>query len=517
MVRQLGELDVPTKTHPRPGPAEGCKRRHFTYLKGRHATTPPRSPDARGVGVAECDVSALARKKYGSQSEKIQFATRTNTVRDPNKYRSWQDPSMSGQYLPVRERRALARAELLMADAPVILLEGPRAVGKSTLLREVARLRGGEIIDLDDPAIQEAVRADPARAIAGQGLVCVDEYQKALIILEAIKAELNKGADPGRFVLTGSTRQDALPPAAQALTERLTTLAVYPPPQGEQAGVREDFLEVALREPGAVVTQARSGTTVEDYIGRICRGGFPLALGATTDTARRRWLRDYVTLTLERDVLELSNLRQGDKLSDLLGRLAGQTAQVLNIDKAAEAVKLHPVTAESYVSLLEKVFLLYRLRSWGKTLIARTVAKPKLHVLDSGVAAMLLRLTPEKLATLDATASSEFGHLVETFAVGELRKQASWLDGIAGLGHWRTYEGAEVDHVIEREDGGILGIEIKKGGRVSSEDLRGLQALRDAVGDRFVGGFALYLGERSYTYEDRIHVVPLDRLWAPVS
>ena len=107
-------------------------------------------------------------------------------------------------------------------------------MGKSTLLREVARLRGGEIIDLDDPAIQEAVRADPARAIAGQGLVCVDEYQKALIILEAIKAELNKGADPGRFVLTGSTRQDALPPAAQALTERLTTLAVYPPPRGSR-------------------------------------------------------------------------------------------------------------------------------------------------------------------------------------------------------------------------------------------------------------------------------------------
>jgi len=135
-----------------------------------------------------------------------------------------------------------------------------------------------------------------------------------------------------------------------------------------------------------------------------------------------------------------------------------------------------------------------------------------LHVLDSEVAAMLLRVTPENLATLDATASSEFGHLVETFAVGELRKQASWLDGIAGLGHWRTYEGAEVHQVIERENGGILGFEIKKGGRVPGENLRGLQALRDAVGDRFIGGFALYLGERSYTYEDRIHVVPLDRL-----
>ena len=279
----------------------------------------------------------------------------------------------------------------------------------------------------------------------------------------------------------------------------------------------ENFLEVALAEPNAVVTTDLSSTTLDDYVGRICRGGFPLALGSASDAARRRWIRDYINLTLERDVRELSNLRQGAKLSSLLGRLAGQTAQVLNVDNAATAVRLHPVTAESYLSLLEKVFLLYRLESWGKTLIARSVAKPKLHVLDSGVAAVLLRLTPEKLASLNATASSEFGHLVETFAVGELRKQASWVDGIAGFGHWRTYEGAEVDLVVERDDGGIVGFEIKKGSRVPGDELKGLRALRDAVGDNFVGGFAMYLGERSYTYEDRIHVVPLDMLWKPLS
>jgi predicted AAA+ superfamily ATPase len=420
---------------------------------------------------------------------------------------------MTGQYLPMRERRALSHIELLMQDSPVVLLEGPRSVGKSTLLRQVALSRSGDVVDLDDPSIQEAVRADPSRAVAGRQLVCIDEYQKAPMVLEAIKTELNKGAVPGSFVLTGSARHDSLPPAAQALTGRLTTLPVYPLSQGEQGGTHENFLEVALTEPSAVVTANLSSTTLEDYVGRICRGGFPLALGSTSDAARRRWLRDYIKLTLERDVRELSNLRQGAKLSDLLGRLAGQTAQVLNIDKAAVAVKLHPVTAESYLSLLEKVFLLYRLGSWGKTLIARSVAKPKLHVLDSGVAAVLLRLTPEKLASLDATASSEFGHLVETFAVGELRKQASWLDGVAGIGHWRSYEGAEVDLVVERDDGGIVGFEIKKGSRVPGDELKGLRALRDAVGNNFVGGFAMHLGERSYTYEDRIHVAPLDMLW----
>lgn len=403
-----------------------------------------------------------------------------------------------------------------MADAPVVLLEGPRSVGKSTLLNQVAAGHGGRLIDLDEPATRDAVLADPELAVAGEGPVCLDEYQKAPGVLDAIKAELNKRTAPGRFVLAGSTRHDALPAAAQSLTGRMTSLTVFPLSQGEQSGVHEDFLEAAIAKPLSVLTGKLSQTTRSEYVDRICRGGFPLALAASTEAARRRWIRDYVRLTLERDVRELSNLRQGDKLSVLLDRLAGQTAQVLNVAKVAGDVGLTAMTAESYVSLLEKVFLIYRLEAWGATLISRTRLKPKLHLLDSGVAATLMRLTPDRLATFDPTASKELGHLVETFAVGELAKQASWIEGVAGVGHWRHHDGAEVDFIVERDDGRVLGIEVKAGGRLSGGDLKGLIKLRDKLGDRFLGGIALYMGQRSYSYEDRIHVVPLDRLWTPV-
>lgn len=109
-------------------------------------------------------------------------------------------------------RRVLAVAMERMADDPVLLLEGPRSVGKSTLLREIADLRGARILDLDDVATRDAVAADPGTMIAGDQPVCIDEYQKAPVVLDAIKAELNRGATPGRFVLTGSTRHDSLPP-----------------------------------------------------------------------------------------------------------------------------------------------------------------------------------------------------------------------------------------------------------------------------------------------------------------
>jgi uncharacterized protein len=423
---------------------------------------------------------------------------------------------MAEPILPMRKRRILDVATSLMAHSPVVLLEGPRSVGKSTLLQEIARSSGAKLLDLDDLATRDAVRADPALAISGEEVVCIDEYQKAPVVLDAIKAELNKGAAPGRFVLTGSARHDSLPPAAQALTGRLSTLSIYPLSRGEQMGVQEDFLGTVLDDPLAVVTSKTSTTTRAEYIDPLCSGGFPLAL-ASTASGRRNWFSNYVKLTLERDVREISAIRDQRKLNELLSRLAGQTAQVLNVDKAAHAVKLDSKTVDAHVGLLEKVFLLYRLEAWGKTLTARSAGKPKIHVLDSGIAAHLLRLTPEKLATLDPTARSELGHLVETFAVGELVKQASWYDTITGIGHWRDWDGNEVDLVIERQDGGILGFEVKTGSRVPGQDLKALIKLRDAVGDNFLGGFAVYLGARSYNYEDRIHVVPLDRLWTPTT
>jgi len=173
-------------------------------------------------------------------------------------------------------------------------------------------------------------------------------------------------------------------------------------------------------------------------------------------------------------------------------------------------------TAENYTRLLEAVFLLQRLPAWGTTLRARAAAMPKIHVVDSGVAARLLRLAPERLGRLDASSLTQFGHLLETFAVSEVVKQASWVDGIAGYGHWRTHDGDEVDLVVERDDGSVVAFEVKAGSRVARDDSKGLRTLRRALGDVFRAGVVLYLGERAYTYEDRIHVIPLDRLWNPV-
>jgi uncharacterized protein len=398
-----------------------------------------------------------------------------------------------------------------LQDEPVLLLQGPRAVGKSTILRELADRVGGRMVDLDDVATRDAVSADPATFVAESDVVCIDEYQHVPLVLDAIKAELNRDGRPGRFILTGSARHEALPAAAQALTGRLHRLPVYPLSQGEIEGGHERLLEQAFA--GEIMATSGGSTSRDEYVHRIVAGGFPMPLMRRSTAARARWFDDYVRLTLERDVRELARVEQAAVLPRLLERVAGQTGQVLNLARAAQELSVPERTADSYLRLLEAVFLVHRLPAWGTTLTSRAGSRPKIHVLDSGVAARLLRLTSEKLTRREPTALTELGHLLETFVVGELLKQASWMEGVAGWGHWRTRDGDEVDLVVERDDGAVVAFEVKAAQRVGHGDLAPLRKFRDVLGSAFLGGLALNLGTHAYTAEDRIHVLPVDRLW----
>lgn len=399
----------------------------------------------------------------------------------------------------------------------MILTHGPRSVGKTTLLREFAGIAGVEVIDLDDPAVVEAARANPNAIVRGPTPVCVDEYQKVPELLDSLKTRLNEeGAITGTAVLTGSTRHDALPTTAQALTGRLHVLTILPLSQGEIDGERENLLAELFTDPeAAVLAHPASSTSRGEYIDRVCAGGFPLALRRERP-ARDRWFEDYIRLSIERDATELSRVRQRQALGDLLERLAAQTGQVLNVARASEGLKVERKTVDHHLRLLQDLFLVSRLPAWGKSLRARSTRSPKIHVVDSGLAAWLLRINEAKLATLDPTTLTEFGNLLETFVVGELRKQASWLTEAVHLGHWRTADGDEVDLVLERSDGAVLAVEVKAGERVSGHDFSALRKLRESLGERFIAGVAMSTGPRSYTYEDRLHVLPIDRLWRPI-
>lgn len=412
------------------------------------------------------------------------------------------------------KRRLIDVAAARFAEEPVLVLNGPRTVGKSTLLSQLAERLGRTVIDCDDPATRSAVRADPGRFIDTSEPVLIDEYQHVPELLDAIKSQLNRDLRPGRYVLAGSTRYAAIPAAAQALTGRVDIIPVLPLTQGEIDGTPETFVARLLDNGGVDVPPGQvTAATRDEYARRSTSGGMPVALRRPPGRSRSRWFANYVDLVVDKDVMDISRVRQREMLPRLLGQLAARSGQVLNISAVGGAIGLDRSTAENYVKLLEAVFLIYRLPAWGTTLGSRIVKHPKVHMTDSGVMAWLLTLSPQKIEQAAPATLTEYGHLLETFAVGEVLKQVSWSDAPVAVGYFRTEAGDEVDLVLERDDGQVAAFEIKAGTRVSGEDLRGLRLLKERLGPRLQEAIVLYTGEHAYRHDGWIWILPVSLLW----
>ncbi len=423
---------------------------------------------------------------------------------------------MRGVLTGLAKRRLGQVVEARLAEKPVLVLNGPRTVGKSTLLSQLAGHLGRAVIDCDDLATRAAVRDDPARFVESDQPVLIDEYQHVPELLDAIKAQLNRDLRPGRYVLAGSTRYATLPEAAQALTGRVDIIPVLPLSQGETDNIRETFVARLLDGAGIEMASPQAPSTRDEYAQRSTSGGMPVALRRPPgrSRSRSRWFSNYVNLVIDKDVLDISRVRQREMLPRLLRQLAARSGQVLNMAAISGTIGLEKSTAENYIKLLEAVFLIYRLPAWGTTLGSRVTKHPKVHLVDSGVMAWLLNLTPQKIAQAAPAALTEYGHLLETFAVGEILKQASWSDAPVTAGHFRTEAGDEVDLVLERDDGQVIAVEIGAGSRISGEDFRGLRQLKERLGPRLEEAIILHTGEHAYTHDDWITVLPLDRLWA---
>ena len=422
--------------------------------------------------------------------------------------------SIMKQSLEHTRRRIVDVLVERMADEPVILLEGPRGVGKSTILRQVATRMGGTIVDLDDLPTRTLAIEDPTLAIDQPPPVFIDEYGHAPDLLSAIKARINQvGSRPGQFVLTGSAGYDTLPLASQALTGRLHRMAILPLSQAELGGA-PGLLQRMFDEGADVVSPVLSATTREEYASRIVAGGFPDALTRVSDAARGRWFDDYIKASVSRDAVGVRKVRSPQSLPVVLAALADQTGMVLNVSRVAKKLRLLPDLVASYINLLEGVFLVRRIPAWGRALTNRSARQPKIHVLDSGVATRLMHLTTDRLVATDAPSIIQLGHLAETFVVGEILKEVAWSDGIAAVGHWRTYDEDAVALIVERDDGTFVAMAVGAGSRASQKSFQSLAKLRDKTGSLFKLGVVFHMGARGHRYDDRLVALPIDALWS---
>ena len=401
-----------------------------------------------------------------------------------------------------------ARLAEALADSPAVLIHGPRQCGKTTLARVSQASGGYPYVSFDDEVARAAAAEDPAGFVADlPERVVLDEVQRAPAIFAAMKLEIDRRRAPGRFLLTGSSQVLLVPALADSLAGRLETLRLHPLAQCECERRVPDFLDALFGGGFPFERRERLGERLAE---RIVAGAYPAALARPPGRRRARWYHDYLDALVQRDVRDLARIGALEVLPRLLALAAAQTARLFNVSDLAAPFQLSRPTIRDYVTLLERVFLLERLPPWHTNRLSRLVKTPKLHVADTGLAAALLGADT---ATLAADRPL-LGQLLETFVFQELRRHASWHESPTAFFHLRDRDGVEVDLVLERGAGTIAGVEVKAGGTVRTSDFRGLRKLAGAAGARFAGGVVLYDGETSASFGDRLHAVPLSRLWA---
>ncbi len=399
----------------------------------------------------------------------------------------------------------------LIDEEPVLIVQGPRACGKTTVIREVAATFGRELLDLAEPSNQLVASQDPAAYLAQRAEpVFVDEFQRVPAILPVIKRSVDQDPRYGAFVLTGSTTQDLLPKGSETLAGRSTVVTMWGFSQGEILGVQERFVDRVFTEPEGLLAH-RTGWSRADYSRAVATGGFPEVVRRTRVEAKRRWQTEYAARVADRDLAELVRLRQPGVFRTVLELASVQTSDVLNVSAMANELRAGRDAVNTYLELLERVFLLRRLRTYSRNLSTRVTAHPKLHVTDSGLATALARLDENTIGR-----HPHFGHLLESFVVAEVVKQLGWSTAHCEPWYFRDAAGTEVDLVLERSDGALVGIEVKAGVTVGPPDAKGLHRLRDLVGERFVHGVVLYTGSGSFRMEGdpQITAHPVSVLWS---
>jgi predicted AAA+ superfamily ATPase len=422
--------------------------------------------------------------------------------------------------VPTKPRHALRAAESALDSFRAVVVNGPRQAGKTTLAGELAGSRGATVVSLDDNGLYEACLADPQAFLdAFPRPLFIDEFQRAGDpLVRAVKVAVDAERTPGQFLLTGSSRFLTTAGLSESLAGRAVIIDLWPYTQGEadQLGPTADSLLGRLFERTTLAQAQGPYPSRSEYLQRVCRGGFP-EVHDLSPTVRPVWFDAYINTIVQRDVPLIARGRHLGELPRLLRVVAARTSQELNLVSVAADTGIDRMSlSRNYLPLLENIYLVRQLPSWSRNLTSRVVKHPKTYISDSGLAAGLLGVDPDGLALPNAPA---LGPLIETFVVDELVRQLSFMAGPrASLYHFRSPDGPEVDVVAEAPDGRVVGLEVKASTTVRQADFKHLALLRDRldrIGQPFVAGGVIYLGNQALPFGDRLSALPLCHLWLP--
>jgi hypothetical protein len=423
-------------------------------------------------------------------------------------------PPLHGEISAMLRRHLTSVVIESLRHFPVVLVIGARQVGKSTMVRQIARSAWpARYLTLDDRTVLDSALTDPDAFVQGLATPAViDEVQRAPDLLRAIKLAVDLRRTPGRFLLTGSAHPFTLTTISETLAGRVAVHELRPFAWSELLRVPAprvaDLFDPAARR--ALAATPRTKSSFRDLAKSITAGAFPDPALMRSESARRTWFESYRQTYLERDLRDVAEVAHLPEFGRLMVAIALRSGSLLNVAELSRDIGLAETTTRRHIQLLTQTFQVDILRPFLSNRFKQLVKTPKVYWTDTGMATHLAAA-----ATIgDLERRNLLGPFLETWVHSEIRKLLALEREHVEVSFWGARGGREVDFILER-GGEIVGIEVKSSAAVRGRDLEGLRACRSRLEKRWRLGVVLYTGHDTLSIDDKTIAVPICRFFGP--
>ncbi len=400
-------------------------------------------------------------------------------------------------------KRHLERKFLSVNSAfKAILLTGARQVGKSTMLKHLAKKYKRDYVSMDDIQNRELVQSDPKLFFQMyKPPIIIDEVQKAPEIFDYIKIICDETDEKGLFWLTGSESRKLLNKAGDSLAGRICILQLFGFSQSEKLGISDDedfdfsFENLVKRQ------KKRPTNNIIDVFPNIWLGGLP-EVQSLNEEQREAYFDSYIETYLMRDAVDDNGINDTVGFRKILRACSSFIGQLLNYNDLAFAAGVSSPTAKEWVKVLQKMGIIYLLEPFYNNELKRLVKTPKLYFCDTGLGAYLSRwLTPETL--MNGAASGAF---FENYVVMELIKHFSYSKSKANLTFYRDVNQKEIDIVLE-EGEFLHSFEIKKSASPDKRIIKSFNVLDKTTLNRGSGGI-ICMTDKPFPLDENNNLIP---------
>lgn len=387
-------------------------------------------------------------------------------------------------------------------EYPIVLVTGPRQVGKTTMLQKLMEGTDRSYVSLDDLNERNLAKTDPELFLQlHKPPVLIDEVQYAPELFTYIKIIVDKNHNPGDFWLTGSQMFKMMRGVQESLAGRVAVLSLT---SLSQAEICNGQMEPFTIDMDALVSRSkeRKPADTRDIFARIFRGSMP-AIVSGQNSNSQIFYSSYLTTYIERDVKELSDAIDSLKFLHFITAVAARCGQMLNVADIARDADINQKQVKDWLGILETLGIIFYLHPYSNNLLKRLVKTPKLYFYDTGLVCYLTKWSSAE--TLESGAMN--GAILENYVVAEIRKTYLSSGKEPFMYYYRDKDAKEIDIVLEHDD--VLNpIEIKKSSNPGPELIKVFKLLDKASATRSKGAVICMKPELSAIDREN-YIVPI--------